>query len=256
MSSGRVVGLQFRCRELVEETAALREMAAELLVWDQPLREHERDLERIGRQSIKRDRDPSLRLQPLRTRPTRDYEHGGRSGGRDVYALMRGEWQVRAVGMGRPKRRIAFTGKAWARVELWPAECQWCEEQEENQIRRLGMWRIELGARDSPGCYFHFQILGDSSDNPFPKSIPVPRLPSPFVTPMSAVEFVLGELFQDKWHRLAGRTRHHQERWRAIQRQRWCDLLQWHEDAVYQGTSSPWMNLKAAKPPDGLFLSS
>ena len=250
-----MVGLRFRCRELVEETVALREMAADLLMWDQPLRKHERDLERIGRQSVERGRDPALGLQPLRTRPTRDYERSGRSGGRDVYALMRGEWQVRAVGTERPKRRIAFTGKAWTRIELWPAECRWCEEQEEHQMRRLAMWRIELGAHDSPGCYFHFQILGDSSDNPFPKSVPVPRLPSPFVTPMSAVEFVLGELFQDEWHRLASQTRHHQGRWRSIQRRRWCDLLQWQREAVRDGTSSPWMNLKAAKPPDNLFLS-
>ena len=117
------------------------------------------------------------------------------------------------------------------------------------------MWRIEMGAYDSPGCYFHFQILGDRRRPPFPKSIPVPRLPSPFVTPMAAVEFVLGELFQDKWSRTASEARHHHGRWRAIQCQRWCNLLKWQRAAVVGG-SSPWMNLKEAKPPSGLFLSS
>ena len=79
------------------------------------------------------------------------------------------------------------------------------------------MWRVELGADDAPGCYFHTQILGDREESPFPKSVPIPRLPSPFVTPMAAVEFVLGELFQDKWQEEARRTRDPQRRWRSIQ---------------------------------------
>ena len=251
-NSGGAAGLRFRCRELVDETAALSEMAAGFLVCDGPLTAHGRDLDRIGESSAERDRN--LVLQPLRTRPTRDYEPGSRSGGLELYAHMTGKWQVRPVGVRRPNREIAFTGSASAVVELWPADCL-CREEHESSSR-LAMWRIELGAHDSPGCYFHSQILGDRSDPPFPKSLPVPRLPSPFATPMAAVEFVLGELFQDAWPRKASEARHHHQRWRAIQRRRWCDLLRWHEDAVRDGTSSPWLNLKAAKPPGDLFLSS
>ena len=230
----------------------LSRMASGFLVSDGPLKAHERALARIGEKSAESDRN--LELQPLRTRPTREYEPGSRSGGLEVYAHMTGKWQVRPVGVRRPNREIAFTGSASAVVELWPADCLCREEHERSS--RLAMWRIELGAHDSPGCYFHSQILGDSSDLPFPKNLPIPRLPSPFVTPMAVVEFVLGELFQDAWPRKAGEARHHPQRWRAIQRQRWCDLLRWHEGAARDGTSSPWMNLKATKPPDDLFLSS
>lgn len=118
------------------------------------------------------------------------------------------------------------------------------------------MWRIELGAPDSPGCYFHVQILGDRSDPPFPRSIPIPRLPGPFITPMAAVEFVLGELFQDDWRRKTVGARNHHNDWWAIQHQRWSNLLKWQKDVLEQRGSSPWMNLKAAKPPPELFLAT
>ena len=250
MDSAGVTGLQFPCRELVDETSSLREMAADLFVCDRPLKELERRLARIGEMSAQRDR--MLRLEPLLTKPTRDYERGSRAGGLEIYAHVTGKWELRPVGRIRRNRLVAFTGTASARVELWPAECQWCEEQ--NRHSRLAMWRIELGAHDSPGCYFHCQVLGDLAESPFPKSVPIPRLPSPFVTPMAAVEFVLGELFQDQWSRAANRATHSHQRWRAIQQGRWSNLIRWQEQTLDRGESSPWMILKEAKPPDDLFV--
>ena len=253
MGRSGVAGLQFPCRELVDETNALRRMVADLLISDDALPALAADLERVGEKSAERDRN--LELRPLRTHPTCDYEAGSRSGGLKVYARVTGTWQIRPIGMRRPNRMIAFTGAASTKVELWPAECLWCEKR--RPACRLAMWRIELGAHDSPGCYFHFQVLGDRCDSPFPKSVPIPRLPSPFVTPMAAVEFVLGELFQDRWQEMARGARDHHRRWRAIQWRRWSRLLRWQEqtmkDAMRWGASSPWMSLKSAKPPDELF---
>ncbi len=252
MSSG-VTGLQFRCKELVEETEALRDIAAGLLApdGDGVLADLRGQLDRACERATQHPIEIALR--PLCTRPTLGYEPGSRSGGSEIYARATGIWEVRSVGRVGPKCEIAFTGKASAVIELWPAECQSCEQL--NGASRLAKWRIELGAHDSPGCYFHFQVLGDCSHPPFPKHIPIPRLPSPFVTPMAAVEFVLGELFQDEWPRKASEAQHHQSRWRAIQRNRWCRLLRWQEHALNAGESSPWMNLKAAKPPDDLFVN-
>ena len=256
MGSCSVAGLQFPCRELVDEIQALRRMAADLLSSDYPLSALAADLERFGEKAAEHNR--KVELRPLLTYWTREYEPGQRSGGSEVYARVTGTWQVRPIGRKRPNRMIAFTGTASTMVELWPAECLWSENQRASC--RLAMWRVELGAQDSPGCYFHFQILGDRHDNPFLKSIPIPRLPSPFVTPMAAVEFVLGELFQDKWQGAARGARDYHKRWRAIQWRRWSRLLQWQKrtmiDAMERGDSSPWMSLKAAKPPDGLFQPS
>ena len=252
MSSGRVPGLQFSCKELVDEIAALMKMAEHFLYLNGELAAFKNDLERIGEGPA--GCDMQLSLRSLCTRPTRNYEPGSRSGGLEVYARIMGKWQVRPVGTNHSNRKIAFTGSASAVVELWPKCSLWREEND--QSSRLAMWRIELGSYDSPGCYFHSQILGDCVHPPFPKSIPIPRLPSPFVTPMAVVEFVLGELFQDVWSQTASEARHHHQRWRSIQRQRWSSLLKWQRDTLDRGVSSPWINLKEAKPPDNLFLSS
>ena len=252
MANVGVAGLQFPWRELVDETSSLRRMATDLFVSDGPLKALERRLERIGEMST--ERDLLIVLDPLLTKPTRDYERGSKSGGPEIYAYVTGNWELRPVGPTRRNRMVAFTGTASAVVELWPAEFQWREEQEKGS--RLAMWRIELGAQDSPGCYFHCHVLGDRAESPFPKSVPIPRLPSPFVTPMAAVEFVLGELFQDQWSRTASRANPSHQRWRAIQQGRWSSLLEWQTKALDRRRSSPWMDLKAAKPPDDLFVPS
>ena len=266
MSSRPLAGLLFRYRELVAETEALKRMARPFLAADgqKVLVSLKDDLERIGGRIT--DHVQELELRPLRTRPSRDYEAGSRSGGQEIYALIKGNWELKSIGQQGPKRKVAFVGKASAVIELWPKDCLWMEVREQSQ--RLAMWRIELGAEDSPGCYFHTQVLGDGEKLPFPKAVPIPRLPSPFVTPMAAVEFALGELFQDKWQEEARRTRDPQKRWRSIQRQRWenlltwqCDLLSRHASSPWRESfpseqSSPWIDLKHAKPPNDLFLNS
>lgn len=259
-------GLLFPFGELVEEAVALGSMAKQFLVARGPrvLNGLKRDLQRIGGRST--DRVQELVLHPLRTKPTRDYEPMSRSGGQKIYALISGKWELRSVGRKGPKRKIAFVGKASTVFELWPENCIWRESHDRSN--RLAMWRIELGADDAPGCYFHTQILGDRDQAPFPKALPIPRLPSPFVTPMAAVEFALGELFQDKWQKEARRARDAQRRWRSIQRRRWSNLLMWQNDLVTRRTSSPWVesipsepsspwiDLKHAQPPNNLFCPS
>ena len=246
-------GLQFQYRELVDETVALGKMAKGFLEpnGEDVLVALERELDRIGQLSTECVLD--LQLHPLRTRSTRSYEIGSRSGGIDIYAYVTGIWELRPLGQrGKPKRKVEFSGKASAKIEIWRQDYLWREKDLPD--KRLAGWRIELGAHDSPGCYFHIQILGDRDAPPFPRSIPIPRMPSPFVTPMAAVEFVLGELFQDEWSREASRACHHHSRWSTIQRKRLECLLEWQRLAMGAGQSSPLMNLKEAKPPPELFL--
>jgi len=119
------------------------------------------------------------------------------------------------------------------------------------------MWRVEFGAADSPGCYFHTQILGEKEQPPFPHALSVPRLPSLFVTPMAAVEFLLGELFQDQWEQHIVGDQGDRPFWNGIQQQRLQNLLRWKQQQLDGCQGSPWMALKKAKPlqADGLFLS-
>ena len=251
-----MAGLLFRYGELVEETEALKKMANPFLAAEGQgvLDTLKGDLERIGGPTTNRVQE--LELRPLRTQATRDYEAGTRTGRQELYGLIRGKWELQSIGRQGPTRKIAFVGKASAVIELWPNDCLGKEMQ--HQSKRVAMWRIELGAEDAPGCYFHTQILGDRNTLPFPKVVPIPRLPSPFVTPMAAVEFALGELFQDKWQEESRLARDPQRRWRSIQKRRWVNLLTWQNDLItrHASQSSPWVDLKHAKPPSDLFLNS
>ena len=99
-------------------------------------------------------------------------------------------------------------------------------------------------------------ILGDSDEPPFPKSLPIPRLPSIFVTPMSAVEFVLGELYQDEWAKASAQNIHDAQFWRTLQKRRLRSLFSWCQGVLKHSTSSPWVALKTEKPKGNEFLVS
>ncbi len=119
----------------------------------------------------------------------------------------------------------------------------------------MAMWRMEIGVRDSPGCHFHVQILGAEDDPPFPKSLPIPRLPAMFVTPMSVFEYLLGELFQKDWAQEVSRESDSTKFWSSIQKKRLSVLLTEQHKEVSNCKSSPWSELKRWKPQSDLFLS-
>lgn len=236
-------GLRFPLVDLLRETRALKIMAKRFLgsgatwVLDRFLN----DLVSIGDAG---EGNYNLSLQSLHTTSSKDYEPGGRQGGQNIHAVISGTWDLRPLGRPKlPKRQIEFCGKASTIIELYKSD--------NPETERLGMWRLELGTEDSPGCYIHAQILGDSDDSPFPKSVPIPRLPSFFITPMSAVEFVLGELFQDEWTKETAVNTGDTPWWRTLQQQRFYHLFSWYQARLKNKNISPWMVLKETKPEDG-----
>lgn len=116
----------------------------------------------------------------------------------------------------------------------------------------LGMWRMEVGAHDSPGCCFHTQILGREKEPPFPQWLPVPRLPSTPPTPMSCLEFLLSELFQLRWRKHVQRDSEPLKMWRSIQSRRISAFLNWQLKTIEQSTGSPLVDLKTFPDPDVL----
>ena len=73
---------------------------------------------------------------------------------------------------------------------------------------------------------------------------------------MAALEYALGELFQKEWERELGRSDPRTIWWCSTQKRRLCDLLEWQQKELKkykEYESSPWMTLKAAKPPADLF---
>jgi hypothetical protein len=248
-----VAGLHFRFSELIRETTALKGIAKDFLdpttTW--VLEQLVSDMNSLS--TAADDRTADLELKPLKTKcSVGNYERGTRSGAATIFAVVTGTWQVRPVGdnpkksKAKQKRLLEFCGVASTKIELFdPAYPD----------RRIAMWRMELGAEDAPGCYFHVQVLGDGDEPRFPKTVPIPRFPSLFVTPMSVVEFVLGELFQDQWAKTAMGDSGDLPFWRELQRTRLKQLLTWHCKVIAEVTSSPWMTLKEAKPDERLFCN-
>lgn len=188
---------------------------------------------------------------PLRTIVTNQYEPGDRRGSRDVIGEISWCWHLQNC--FTPKghvKEFEICGNASVRLRI---------RGNEDGSPDLAMWRIESGAVDSPGCYFHTQVLGEVDDSPFPKSVPIPRLPTLFVTPMSALEFLLGELFQESWaQRLVGDA-HQLTSWNSTQKRRLRHLLEWKLSQIKACDSgSPWLALKRAKPQtnDTLFVGN
>lgn len=241
--------LRFQFTELVRETKALRTIARNFLdpSTTRVLHVFENDLADIRKGQAGRVR--SLELQPLYTRPSKgEYEFGRRKGLQHVYAIISGTWELRPLGgSSAPRREVEFCGKASTKIALYNLD---------RPNTRLAMWRLELGAEDSPGCYIHAQILGDSDQPPFPRSVPIPRLPSIFVTPMSAVEFALGELFQDKWAKATAGNTGDTPYWRELQRKRLQSLFSWYQSELKNSVSSPWMALKESKPREDIFTQN
>lgn len=236
-----MTGLQFTTSELIREIKALREIAINYLdpnyIWS--LDKFKGNIESIWSAD---ESEFKLKLEPLHTIPAE-------INGQKIYAVCRGVWDV--TPLGKPKRnnqnrKIKFSGIASTKVELY---------KENDRNTPVSMWRLELGTHDSPGCYFHSQILGESTEPPFPKSVPIPRLPSLFITPMAAVEYVLGELFQETWKKAAASGSGNAPYWRNLQQSRLKILLSWYQDLLANIDTSPWMVIKTSKPEDDMFLS-
>lgn len=245
--------LRFKFTELVREVMVLKFIARDYLesttLW--ALDQYKSQLEHIWERAPEGATTP-LTLPPLLTIVSPGhYEPSGRFGSMHVYATISGTWDVKPVGQRSQrqkvtqKRSLEFCGIASTRIEM---------HEKEHGENSIAMWKMELGYSTSPGCYFHVQILGDREDSPFPKAVSIPRLPSVFVTPMAVVEYVLGELFQDRWAQAVAEENTNVLYWRSVQKERLIRLFNWQKNSLENAISTPWMTLKAAKPPGDLFL--
>ena len=181
--------------------------------------------------------------EPLITLETNRYEPGDRRGELNVKGEISWCWDIRPL--VRPKGAtldFQIDGNASIKLRI--------RSRTHDRRDGIAMWRIEMGAPDSPGCHFHTQVLGESNDPPFPHSLSVPRLPAFFVAPTTAIEFLLGELFQEEWaEEMVGDTKD-RPYWNSIQRNRLAALLDWKRQRVLASDGSPWLALKKAKPTD------
>jgi hypothetical protein len=245
-----MANLLFRPAELLSELAALQGLAGRFLDRVSPYKLEELTAEIQGlraRGGTYMLEIPDLR--PLKTRVSQgEFESPNKKSARRVYGSITGIWEVEAAmhslpAPDRPNRKakptklIGFTGKASTVFQV----------KDEGSGETVACWKMELGDANSPGCFFHTFA---SADHGFP----VPRHPNVFATPMSAIGFALGELFQGAWEETVSGASDAPNRWRSIQAKRLNALLSWQLEQVAKTTSSPWCTLKVAKPGENLFL--
>ena len=246
-----MANLLFQPAELLREILALQDLAAKFLDRTSPYQLEELAGEIRGLQTNGGTQTLQIPIaRPLRTRVSQgEFEPlNKRKSTRPIYGSITGIWEVEATKhlvrdskrpnkKAKPTMLIGFTGKASTVFEI----------KDDESKETVACWKMELGDANSPGCFFHTFA---SADDKFP----VPRHPNLFTTPMSAIAFALGELFQDDWEQAVSGSTHPPSDWRSIQRKRLTALLNWQLEQVTKTTSSPWCSLKAAKPDSLLFV--
>ncbi len=179
--------------------------------------------------------------EPLRTHESLDYEKDGKASF-PVFGEISWTWSIAPI---RPSKKsqlpeiFEVNGIASALVCIRRADDK----------SPVAEWTAELGAIDSPGCYFHGHIN---------RTVCIPRLPSLFVTPMDTLEFLLGELFQNRWPEHASSDKGDVIFWRSQQSKLLIQVLDWKRQKIESTVSSPWVALKRAKPDesDNLFVAA
>lgn len=237
----QVQGLSFWVEDLISETECIVSMGEQFIEtgfhWVLP--NYREQLQSVASAGMKLEQRITLDVLQTRLADVR---------GRQVYARIRGNWQVTPVSQRVKKsaynRKIAFSGIASTMIELF----------QDDSEERVAMWRIEIGSKGAPGCFFHVQVLGDSVHPPFPKTIEIPRLPSFFATPMSAVSYAFGELFGHEWTEAIAAGRNHGSRWTDLQRHLFSRQLEWYSQIIRESDNPNWMAIKEATPRHDLFL--
>jgi len=190
---------------------------------------------------------------PLRTAVSNGEFQPGRSAGPAVHGQITFVWELaperpRGAGHG-PSKLVRLTGKASTMIQVF-------EGTPQAPGHELAMWRMEVADPSSPGSFFHVQVLGRDTDQSFPKSLDIPRLPGMLVSPFACVEYVLSELFQDRWRAHADRDFRDVRDWKGVQGSRMLAQLDWHAKIVRAASGSPWSAWKREVPSDGLFIGA
>jgi hypothetical protein len=167
-----------------------------------------------------------------------EYERKQGGKGQPVIGALSFLWHMKTG--PAPVKKVSLIGNITTQIQL--------RDPEGDEDSFLSMWRMEMGDSASPGACFHAQVLGDSADPPFPSHLPVPRFPIFPPTPMTCLEFLLGELFQASWPERVERGTGEAQRWRGIQKRRFEAFLNWQQEAVRDTTGSALSALKRFPP--------
>jgi hypothetical protein len=239
--SSETAHLELSLKDLQEEILALPEIAGDLL---NPASVVVLEEARATLRAAAENPDQPFTWEVSRDRPILtevsdgQYERKQGGKGRPIIGALSFLWHLQTG--ATPVKTVSLIGNITTQIQLRDAE--------NGEDEFLSMWRMEIGDSAAPGTCFHAQVLGHSDEPPFPCDLPVPRLPIFPPTPMTCLEFLLGELFQNTWPEQVERGTGAAQRWRGIQKRRFEGFLEWQQQAVKDTTGSALSALKHFPP--------
>jgi hypothetical protein len=247
------MSLLFEVTDLLAELHAFRELAGRMLAGnsEQVLHTCAAELTGISRSSTPQ-RWQIHATNPVVTQPSRGSYMHDNQGGLVVYAEVTFVWTLhpeRPAGNTQPAKQVRLNGLGSTAIRVMRGT-----PTQPGDAVEIALWKMEIADLAAPGTFFHVQVPGREGEDYFPKALDVPRLPSVLNSPFACMEFVLGELFQADWPRLAMKDSAPGLRWRGIQARRHAQHLHWALQQVAAASGSPWVMWKGAQPPEGLFL--
>lgn len=181
---------------------------------------------------------------PLWTVPNKGcHEKDGK--GKNLVGCLSFIWTLRGDG----KKQVEIVDKASTVLSIHEIDADAVDLPRNREDRCIQKWNIDLvTSAGAPGPAFHAQVQN-------PANVPVPRLPSLLISPADCLDYLLGELFQDRWRvhqtghvRIRSFSRSQQSRFRALL----DEHLAWLNDI---GDCSAWTSIKDQRPRDELFVS-
>lgn len=186
----------------------------------------------------------------IQTRFNDGSHEAGERTAKNIFGRLSFKWSLE---FPRPPRRRppAFVLKDIASISIS------LHSEDDGVENCIAKWNFDMGDHQSPGCHFHCQVSLEDGQY-FRPPLSIPRLPILFVTPMDALDFLLGELFQEKWYEHMNQSvLRYSKRWQIASSTRLTNLLNWHlEEAAPIRSRCPWPHLKKSKPEADLFLES
>jgi hypothetical protein len=180
---------------------------------------------------------------PIETYGSDGGHQPGRVGhGRSLKGVVNFTWEIQTIGarLKHPENRLLALWNSSVRVRL-------VDIISEGEV--VASWDFDIGNHQSPGCHFHAKFAHpNQAERELLKDVDVPRLPSFIFMPTDAIEFVIGELWQDDWRKTAASGTREVEAWRHYPKHRFKRLLEWYSSELSSTRGTPWVQLKCAKP--------
>lgn len=174
---------------------------------------------------------------PLRTKISHGQYQPNGKGKYHLYGELAFLWEICSTG---ERGRFRLAGNASVACILRPSDDRLAH------LEQLARWRVDVGDAHGPGCHFHVQIPWGTDATPELRTIDVPRFPSILVSPIDAIEFLLSEIFQERWSRHVVANAEHG--FLDSRRRRFERLLDWQRSVIARARSTPVVALKEAKP--------